>query len=113
METSVVLYEPMNEVVTFDDERFYIKSSDLPEFEKACNEKKLIPIGDELVAVSSIKRVRKASGSVAMLESLIRARDLSETAKAKIRQVVAAREKDLMPVNEAIVSNIIEKYSKT
>lgn len=57
--TELIKYEELAVVTTYDDDKYYLPYSQLPQLEKTLNEKKFIKLDGELIKTSNIKGVKK------------------------------------------------------
>lgn len=101
-------YTPKHEVVTYDNEIYFIDSDKMLAMKTEMETAKFIRIGDTLLATSSIKTVRPAKMEISMLEQMLVWKN--ESVKSAVREKVREREKENMLINEAVILNIISKY---
>lgn len=106
MTQAMTVFKPIHEVVLFSGETYHIPSEKSDSFYKDLNERKFIPIGGDMVAVSAIKIVRKSND---VLERAIFG--LPESVQMRVRLECKKRKEEFLPTTESIVAQMVAKFN--
>ena len=113
MNKEIIKYEPLLEVITWEDKRYYTPLKNFAELQKMMNSDKFIQIGVSTIAVSSIKEVTPAISEVNLIEAEINKLPYDIRNKVKLRIAEYQKEFPFKDITPGILSNIIEKYGTT